>query len=261
MSIYYLPLSFSPAGKWACLREICGHDVLAINQPGTMDAIQLIDRLLVESSETDIRPGMAAVIATADRDEMLAAIYKANFGSQIESTIDCQACEEPFDLDFDCDQLLNFIRGEAAMAEVEKEEDGTFKLADGCRFRLPSGEDERLLFGLSEQQAGHLLLERCLLEGDAQANASNIQAAMQQIAPVFETDLQANCPECNHEQYIRFDMQSYLLNALLLEKKQLPTEVHRLAVTYGWSQQEILELPRTLRQRYVSLIIAESAMN
>ena len=261
MSVYYVFLKFTPTGKWACFREICGNDLLKINRAGTLDAIQLVDNLLVERPEADIRPGMAASIATADRDELLSAIYRTTFGNRIESTIDCQACEEAFDLNFEVSTLHEFIKKKVAQPDLNKEDDGAFRLRGGPRFRLPNGEDERLLFGLPRGQAGQLLLERCLLDEDAQDNAADIQAVMRQIAPIFETDLQANCPECNHQQDIRFDIQSYLLNALLLEKVELPREVHCLAVNYGWSHQEILDLPRSLRQRYVSLIMALSKLN
>ena len=256
MSVYHLRLDFTPAGKWVCLREIRGSDVIKIKQSGTLDAIRLLDNLLVERSETNIRPGMAAAIAIADRDELLSVVYRKTFGSRIESTVNCQSCQEAFDLNFEVDQLIAFIKQKREITEVEKQEDGTFKLPDGARFRLPRGEDEAFLLGLSKKQAQILLLERCLLEGTVKEKATDIQAAMGQIAPVFETDLEANCPECNHSQSIHFDMQSYLLHALLLEKEQLPYEVHHLAINYGWSHQEILDLPRSLRQRYVSFNMA-----
>lgn len=252
MSDYHLLLEFTPVGKWVCLREIRGSDVMKIDQTGTLDAIRLLDNLLVDRSETSIQPGMAAAITIADRDELLSVVYRKTFGNKIESTINCQSCKEAFDLNFKVDQLLDFIKQKREITEVEKQEDGTYKLPDGSRFRLPSGEDERTLLGLPKKQARKVLLERCLIEGDIKEKATEIQIAMGQIAPVFETDLEANCPECNHSQSVHFDMQPYLLHALLLEKEQLPYEVHKLAINYGWSHQEILDLPRSLRQRYVS---------
>ncbi|MEM1319238.1 MAG: hypothetical protein AAGG75_03225 [Bacteroidota bacterium] len=259
--MHFIPLRYTTVSKWACLREVCGHDVLSINRPGTLDAIGLIDRLLVDRSEQSLQPGRAAAIATADRDELLLAIYRMTYGTRIQSTLNCQVCEAPFDLDFNLDQLFAFLRNTEQELEVMVQEDGSFRLPDGSRFRLPTGEDEQRLLGLTADRAGQLLLQRCLLDGDAPAEAALVQQAMQQVAPVFETELQACCPECDKEQQIRFDMQSYLLNALLLEKAQLPLEVHRLAMSYGWSQHEILELPRSLRRRYVSLIMTESALN
>jgi hypothetical protein len=38
------------------------------------------------------------------------------------------------------------------------------------------------------------------------------------------------------------------------ERPRLLYEIHRIASSYHWSQQEILQLPRTLRKQYVELI-------
>lgn len=257
MSVYFLPLLFSPKANWACMRELCGHDILAIGDSGTSDAIGLLNRLLVESPEAKVGPGMAMTIATADRDQLLASVYKRTYGTRIESTIACQACQDPFDLNFLLDDLIAHIKGKVFDLEIEQEESGHFLLPKGCRFRLPTGEDELMIRGLPAQKAERLLLERCLQEGDIQEDSELIQKAMRQLAPVFETSLQADCPECEHAQQIHFDLQSFLLESLKQEQERLPYEIHRLAMAYGWSHEEILGLPRSLRKKYLSLIMAE----
>ncbi len=261
MAVYHQHINFTHADKWVFLREIRGVDVLQINQVSTLDAIQLVDNLLVAHSKSKIRPGMAAEIAVADRDELLSEVYKRTYGSRIESTMTCQSCGEAFDLSFEISQLCEFIKQNQGDAKIERQENGAFKLQDGSLFRLPCGADERLIFGLSWEHAEQVLLDRCLLNDEAREKRTDVQSTMDQIAPVYKTDLQTNCPECGHSQSIHFDMQSYLLNTMLLEKAQIPFEVHRLAYSYGWSQQEILDLPRSLRQRYVSLIDAETTLN
>jgi Cft2 family RNA processing exonuclease len=67
-------------------------------------------------------------------------------------------------------------------------------------------------------------------------------------------EMQAICPECAREQNVRFDMQTFLLVRLKKERPRLLYEIHRIASSYHWSQQEILQLPRTLRKQYVELI-------
>ncbi|MCB0628731.1 MAG: hypothetical protein R2824_25555 [Saprospiraceae bacterium] len=257
MSTYRFPLHFTPVGKWACLRELCGQDLLSIHHTGTIDAIRLLDGLLVEGGETGIGTGMAAAIATADRDQLLMAIYKQAFGDRVETTISCEVCGEPMDLSFTLDDLFHHLRAKDKAVTVRSNEDGTFRLPEGCRFRMPTGEDERLVRGMPPDQAEQLLMERCLLEGDPDKHKVSVQQAMDQIAPVFETSLLVNCPECGHSQQLYFDLQTYLLANLELEKEQLPLEVHRLTMAYGWSHQEIMSLPRSLRRRYLSLILAE----
>ena len=80
---------------------------------------------------------------------------------------------------------------------------------------------------------------------------------MEALAPVLDVDLDAHCPACNNDQAFHFDMEYYLLGALQQERNQVALEVHRLARAYGWRLKEILELPRSMRKTYVSLVESE----
>jgi hypothetical protein len=258
MALYYVPLRFSPSGKWLCLRSLCGHDELAVEQPGTLDAIRLLDRLLVELPDGSMGMGSSRRIVTADRDRAMAAIYKHTFGARIESTIACTGCASPFDLEFSLDELLAHHDSQTDMAGVEEVERGIYKLLSGqARFRLPMGDDEMAVFGLPSEESEKTFLERCLMEGDPASESKNVQQAMQAIAPVFATELAANCPECGHQQAVHFDMQAFLLSAVISRRKLLIKEVHRLAKSYGWSHGEILDLPGNLRRNYVELVESE----
>ena len=192
---------------------------------------------------TDIGPGKAKSLATADRDRLLAAIYIHTYGSRIAGTVHCNNCDAPFDIDFSLEELLSHIHEDRNTVNVEKEHDGAFELPGGPRFRLPTGEDECAVLGLSLEEAENELLMRCVLEGDPTGDIVSLQRAMKDLAPLLDLDLEACCPECNHKQMFHFDIQHYLYSALRQEQKQLAMEVHRLATAYSWSLNEILQLP------------------
>lgn len=239
------------------MREVCGSDELFLGVPGTSGVIHLLDRLLVEFPETNTAIVPAKSIATADRDRILSVIYKDLFDDRIGGSIPCSFCGSLFDVDFSLDGLIAHLDATNEKENIEILDGGEYLLNNKIRFRLPTGEDESLTWGLESKEAEKILLERCLLDGSRGAEAAQIQQAIQQVAPLVSADLSVSCPECGCEQSLHFDIQSFLLSSLNHERKLLAGEVHRLAVTYGWSHHEILELPRSMRRQYVALILSE----
>lgn len=249
-------LLFTPGRLVVWLREVCAHDELSVADVGTLGAVQLLDRLLMTPDGSAVA---AITLATADRDRLLAMLYRQLYGPKIDSTLTCVACHEPFDVNFVLDELLAFAQPETADNQSTMDGDGAFSLPDGTRFRLPTGADELAVMGLRGEQAVAQLLQRCLMKpdqfGDEQAEA--VQAAMEAVAPLLDMELGAQCPECGQHQSVQFSMQSFLLNRLRNEQRQVVADVHQLAVAYRWSHAEISALPRRLRRQYVRFIQSE----
>jgi hypothetical protein len=259
MSEDYVALYGYPGGAWVGLRELCGHDQEAVDGAGTVAAIRLLDRLLVAAPGQRGVPVEAAKLTASDRDRLLAAVYVRTYGPVVESTVDCAPCGQPYDIDFSLPDLLEGLWEEAGASPVERGPEGTYKLPDGRSFRLPTGEDEIAVWHLPPKEAERELMARCTLVGDPARDAEDVQAAMEQVAPVLNLDMDAQCPECGEGQSVHFDMQTYLLAALASERDQVARQVHLLASAYGWSLDEILGLPRSRRHAYAALIEAASA--
>lgn len=255
----YVALDLQPGSAWAAVRELAGQDEQAVQDTSTLTAIRLLDRLLVDDPTTDIRPGDAVHLTASDRDRLLAAVYVRTYGPRIESTVRCQVCGERFDMDFMPLDLLSALTDAAQAAEIIRHEDGTLELADGPRFRAPTGEDELAVWRLSPKEAQQQLIERCLYEGDLAENLDAVQAELDVVAPLLDLDLGARCAECGAEQLVHFELQGYLLGSLIAEHDRRLWEIHQLARAYGWSLHEILELPRSERRTYVALVEREAA--
>lgn len=245
------------------LRELNGFDEQSVCNLDTATAIGLLDRLLVRTPGSSAEHLKAVELTPAERDRLLAALYERTFGSRIESTARCTLCGDLFDLTFEIGDLLaacGFAEPSSSFrSEVCREADGTFVLPSGLRFRLPTGEDEMAVVGLPPEQAELALLHSCIIESKKGVDLDAVQQAMEDVAPVLNLDLDAHCPECGGKQLLHFDIQFYLLRALEQQNKQVAREIHRLAVAYGWSLNEILGLSRTQRRTFVEFVEADLA--
>jgi hypothetical protein len=242
-----MPIWTIPGG-WLELRRLNGHDVRSVEGASVFDALALIDRLNVGRHGGLAAAGQASELAAAVRDRVLAWIYAQNYGDAITSSPRCASCGERYDLSFSLADLL------AAHPIAPLPPDGVYQTASGARFRLPTGANELAVVGMPADAARRELLRRCILGGHGDPNV--VEAAMEAAAPLLNMELQPICPECGAAQAIGFDMGTYLLRRLLSEKQRLPDEAHMLAMAYGWSHSEILNLTRPERRRFITLIEA-----
>ena len=238
---------------------MCGHDEAFIEGVDSVEAIALLDRLLIAAPGTTVGPGKASDLAVCDCDRLFATIYLRYFGERIEGTVACRDCREPFELSFALRDLMVHPEERAAVQATGPDEAGIYTLSDGRRFRLPTVDDQYSMMGLEVDKAAAALLERCVVEGDPRADPELLQAAMDEVGALLDLDLDAACPKCGASQTVRFDIQEYVLRALAYEQRFLHHEVHRIAMAYGWGHEEILNLRREDRRTFARLIEANQA--
>jgi hypothetical protein len=238
--------------RWALLREPTGADEQSVGERSTLDAVRLLDRLLVRHPLAAVAPGAAASLSVVERDLLLAEVYALGWGPAIAGAVTCAACSSPFDLDFALADVAEHVR--AATVEAV---DGVFDTPGGARFRLPTAADEAALLGLPEADARRELLARCLLAGDPELDGPRVEEAMERVGSGIDLDLDATCPECGHGASVRFQMQDYLLGTIRTGWAELIGDLHRLGLAYGWGLREILELPRNSRRAFVALLDGE----
>jgi len=252
MTTESIPLRFSGRGRIAQLRELTGREEHAVAGADTAHAIGLLAALLVEP------PGDEAIqpiaLSAADRDRMLAGVYRGAFGDRIESTLTCRECGRPFDLHFSLRELMQTLEERAARGDWKPDGDGHFESAGGERFRLPTGRDELDVAGLPASESGAVLFNRCTEGRGWPGGLQAFEETLETVAPLIDLELLARCPECNSVQPVQFEIQGYLLSAILAERRQLRVEIHRIAKAYGWSLHEILSLTRSDRRHFVELV-------
>jgi hypothetical protein len=239
--------------RFACLRPLAGADELA----AAAGTIALLDRLLVAVSEACARPGDAARLPVCDRDRALTELHRTLFDDEVDADATCPRCGDAFELRF---SLTTLIAGQVVErpAEVEGPDAfGHFRLGELC-FRLPASSDVAAVAALPADRQRLALLAACVVEGDPAGREDEVEAAMAALGPALDVDVETQCPHCQADAPVRFEIGAYLLKCLANERRFVLREVHRIARAYGWSFGEIMALPRSERQEFVRFIDGEA---
>lgn len=127
--------------------------------------------------------------------------------------------------------------------------------------RSPTGEDQEDLASIEDdQRALELLLSRLVSpvdEGKAlqldrldDQDRAMIEQAVEEISPEVATQSQSHCPQCDALNLVDISPYACLARSL----GPLFEELHTLALHYHWSEQAILNLPKSRRRLYLDLI-------
>ena len=241
------------------LRELTGWDERAVTSTSTADAVRLLDGM-VQWPPEDAAPHARGVadLSASDRDRLLAAVHRGAFGDRVASTPTCGQCSKPFDLHFSLAGLLASVEPLPSGERWSLLPGGRIETPTGLRARIPTGHDELAVAHLPPGKGAQQLLGRCLeAPGDMADAAAAMDAVLSEAAPILDVEMTATCPECGHGQPVSFDMQGFLLAALVAERPLLLAQAHRLARAYGWSWSEIMSLTRSERIRLHEWVEAE----
>ncbi|MCB9947535.1 MAG: hypothetical protein H6842_06885 [Rhodospirillaceae bacterium] len=215
----------------------------------------------------DVVPDHVEALSVGDRARLALTLSAMMFGDRLWLTVACPnpACGEPADLQVSLAEVLDH----ADEAEPEWLEVAT---PDGpARFRPPTGADERAAAGDDAPgpadmrdaalwcrivaRVGHrgpLTREDWLALAPASRQAIALALADAGSAP--ELFFASHCPACAAWIELDLDPIDLLVRQFRLGADRLLAEVHSLAFHYGWSEDQILNLPRSRRWRYIELL-------
>lgn len=183
-------------------------------------------------------------LTAGDRDRLLAAVYRAEYGTAVVADAVCRACDETFELRFDLALL-----GAARVPDGSATGDPPSVTVGDARYRLPTVAD----------LAGDpvTLAARLHLDGPA-VDEPELAAALEAADPALLVDLRGTCPECATEQATPFSIVSFLSATLARDRPFVLREIHLIARFYRWTMSDILALTRADRQAFVRLILDEA---
>ncbi len=200
-----------------------------------------------------------AELSIGQRDIRLLALHERMFGETLYCDGACPDCKQAVDICF----TTKDIQAPSTVLEPHETELtwDDFKIT----YRLPNSWDLAVIANsTNEESARQLLIERCLVKisrkgAPIAANELSELAILKMEQAIAKSDPQAevlldmNCPECNTQWQLLFDIVTYLWTEITVKAKRILEEVHTLAKTYGWTETNILELSDVRCQIYLEM--------
>ncbi|RYG88617.1 MAG: hypothetical protein EON59_03930 [Alphaproteobacteria bacterium] len=196
------------------------------------------------ATDTDGVPLAAAELPLTDYECALAALRQEQIGDTVSTAPACPHCDERMELSFSIDALLHDVV--QAVAPVPR---GSPASQD---FRLPTAGDAAACENDPEGPAR--MLAACIPRGLSAPRQRKAEAALEQGSPLLSRPIEAPCAACGESITAHFHLPGFVMTELTWRTRSVFDEVHLLARGYGWSESQILDLPRNRRRRYATLL-------
>lgn len=211
----------------------------------------------------DIGPEHTAALSRGDRDHALLWIRRGLFGERLQLVVNCPnpSCGEAADLELGVSQIAP--PPERSAPEVIKADTPLGPAV----LREPTGVDDAEIVGLPPELASAALWSRLVLDlaGRGSLSADDWIALAAPVRYALALALAdagsgpalafaAPCPSCRAWMEVELDAAALLTTELGVAGDRLFAEVHLLAFSYHWSEEQILALPRERRWRYLDLL-------
>lgn len=238
-------------------------DLSALSRPDTVTC--LLHACLVDSQGQHFAMEDIWDWSVKLRLQGVLAIAAATLGTRFNLTSHCtrQGCGEQLEVEL---QLHDFIDTDDEMNMCCDPEPDTQLVV-----RLPSGRDQRNWqqsasacdYDTTLRQMGRTLISQC--NGQPLADSisfpdrwlDSIEEVLEEADRLTALSLTTRCPFCDADNEIELDLETSLLNLLVTRQHGLLEDIHLLASTYHWSEEEIVRLPLSRRSFYIERITGE----
>lgn len=190
----------------------------------------------------------AGDLALGDREIVFRALHVISLGTGIERRTACASCGEAVEYEFDLDQP----------AETPPEPGPTHRLGvpgGSIACRVLTGSDLERAAADDEADPLDILAEAVTGQREVSARLGRefLGAALARLDPNAETAISLICPSCGGITRLWLDGFD-LIRRSLAAVGGILAQIHALAAAYGWSEGEILALPRRRRLLYCRMV-------
>ncbi len=198
--------------------------------------------------------GAAADLDVGTAQARLLDLCEAEVGPELVAGLRCRSCDDGLEVRFAVDAVRQPASPGADALLTVRHGDAV------ARVRMPRGTDLLAIEALTDADAARrVLLDRCIVELDGvdrvQADLLDaIAAAMAAAMPQADVELAGACERCGEPWTAGLDAGLFLWSDVERRAERLAEEVHLLAVTYHWSEAEILALTPVRRRRYLDRV-------
>lgn len=215
---------------------------------------------ILAAADPDVSREELAALDVGERNRRLLEVRRGLFGDWLRARVTCTACSAELELDLDVSALTDV--GSCAAAQLHELQRDSLQL----RFRLPTSADLIAVEASPDDAAARgLLIARCIVEAErdgrvlaatelSETEVVHLADGMAAVAPRAEILLDCRCAACGHEWQVVFDIVSFLVDELGTLARRLVSEVHVLALGYGWSEAEVLAMSARRRLAYLEML-------
>ena len=202
---------------------------------------------LLAAARPDVDAGSLLDLSIGERDASILALRSMVFGDRIPCFVDCPACTERLEFEFD-----------ASLFPAPVEPGRALVLENGLEFRLPNVRDLAAIAGEAGlEDAARALVRRCCVNPEDVSEWSSllVDEVERQFASLEGTGdvrLNLSCVTCGHAWFDSLDVAVCFWEQLEARAEELLDDVHALAGAYGWSEADILAMSRARREAYLS---------
>jgi len=194
-------------------------------------------------------------LSVADRQYLMRQLAVHIDDQVMWLTATCGECRELFDISLRCSDLPVKPAGHEFPETIVETSLGKLNV------RVPTGADQEAIAAIdNDREAMWTLLGRLLSHEDSRLaidprqlgddEITAIETVVEDMSPEVATHLSTNCPHCDRENHV--PMSPYTVIEYPLS--DVYGDVHILATTYHWSEEDILALPRHRRHAYLNMI-------
>ena len=222
-----------------------------------------VDRSLaiLEVACPDMLKEDIAKLSIGERDSRLLTLRQWLFGNNITSASNCPHCNELMEWSTNTDEL----RVQPLEYDTPQQEHLIDHLDYQVEFRLPNSIDLIAIDQINDiAVASQTLLKRCVSRIERKGKVvpisrlpqrlrQKILTKMAQADPQADLRVELICANCQHKWEATFDIVSFLWSEIQAWAKQTLRAVHILARSYGWREEDILNMSPMRRQLYLKI--------
>ncbi|MBB5503117.1 hypothetical protein [Paraburkholderia sp. MM5384-R2] len=223
------------------------------SEPAVLRAIALLAAALPECG----RPQLLH-LSIAERNRLLLQLRRISFGPVLGGYAACTRCSAAMEFSLHVDAALESLDDMATPASVAWLEGGL-----SLNLRQANTTDLLALMHASgDEPAETLLLSRCLgFERGCDAAIEpaclpSVREHFEQLHAGSELRCALCCPQCAHEETWDLDVAHFVWTEARHAAQRLLTDIHTLALHYGWSESAIAAMSQPRRDAYLELLDA-----
>ena len=242
------------------MRPLSVEEMIGVWEEG--DLRSPVDRalLMLQAATPESSLKELAELNVGERDRRLLELRENTIGTALSCAVECPACGEDLQFEFDTRQIVRpaLLRAtEPLVAAVEE-----FSVT----FRLPNSQDlVEALRGPSAENVRARLLTRCLpevrksgvpfpVEELPESVIAEVCERMARSDPQGDVQFSVECKSCGKGWQAPFDVARFFWAETAVRAQRALSEVHVLATAYGWSESDVLRMGAARREFYLQMV-------